>query len=49
LPGVRRGEAVRDGGRLEPVRRAELAQDVRDVHAAVLTLITRVAAISPLV
>jgi hypothetical protein len=33
LPGVRWGEAVRDGGRLEPVRRAELAQDVRDVDA----------------
>ena len=27
------GQAVRDGGRLEPVRRAELAQDVRDVDA----------------
>ena len=33
LPNVRRGEAVGDRGRLEPVRRAELAQDVRDVHA----------------
>jgi pimeloyl-ACP methyl ester carboxylesterase len=28
LPGVGWGEAVRDGGRLEPVRRVELAQDV---------------------
>ena len=28
-----RGEAVRDRGRLEPVRRVELAQDVRDVDA----------------
>jgi hypothetical protein len=33
LPNVRRGEAVRDRGRLEPVRRAELAQDVRDMNA----------------
>ena len=33
LPNVRRGDAVRDGGRLQPVRRAELAQDVRDVDA----------------
>jgi hypothetical protein len=30
---VRRREAVRDRGRLEPARRVELAQDVRDVHA----------------
>ena len=30
---ARRSEVVRDGGRLEPVRRAELAQDVRDVDA----------------
>ena len=29
----RRRNAVRDRGRLEPVRRAELAQDVRDVDA----------------
>jgi hypothetical protein len=28
LPGVGWGEAVRDGGRLAPVRRVELAQDV---------------------
>ena len=28
-----RDEAVRDGGRFEPVRRVELAQDVRDVDA----------------
>ena len=33
LPGEWRGEAVGDRGRLEPVRRAELAQDVRDVDA----------------
>jgi len=33
LPDGRRGEAVRDGGRFEPVRRVELAQDVRDVDA----------------
>jgi hypothetical protein len=28
-----RGDPVRDRGRLEPVRRVELAQDVRDMHA----------------
>ena len=33
LSGPRRGEAVRDRGRLQPVRCAELAQDVRDMHA----------------
>jgi hypothetical protein len=33
LPDVRRGEAVRDRGRLAPVRRVELAQDVRHVDA----------------
>jgi hypothetical protein len=33
LPGGWRGEAVDDRGCLEPVRRPELAQDVRDVDA----------------
>jgi non-heme chloroperoxidase len=33
LPDVRRREAVRDRGRLQPVWRAELAQDVGDVNA----------------
>jgi hypothetical protein len=33
LSGPRRGEAMRDRGRLQPVRCAELAQDVRDMHA----------------
>jgi hypothetical protein len=47
--GSRRGEAVRDRGGLDPVAGIQLGQDVGDVDAAVLTLITSCSAIWRLV